>query len=62
MDASQCYLEFGRVQVAKVEVTFTQGAAPSGFFEEPSSELASQKAEFGSSRVRRWFNREWSTY
>jgi sulfide:quinone oxidoreductase len=58
----QCYLEFGRDQVAKVEVTFTQGVAPSGFFEGPSSALASQKAEFGSSRVRRWFDREWSTF
>jgi sulfide:quinone oxidoreductase len=58
----QCYLEFGRDQVARVEVTFTQGAAPSGFFEGPSSDLAAQKAEFGSSRVRRWFDRDWSTF
>jgi sulfide:quinone oxidoreductase len=58
----QCYLEFGRDQVAKVDVTFTQGATPSGFFEGPSSDLANQKAEFGSSRVRRWFDRDWSTF
>jgi sulfide:quinone oxidoreductase len=58
----QCYLEFGGDQVAKVDVTFTQGATPSGFFEGPSSDLADQKAEFGSSRVRRWFDREWSTF
>jgi sulfide:quinone oxidoreductase len=58
----QCYLEFGRDQVARVEVTFTQGIAPSGSFEGPSSDLASQKAEFGSSRIRRWFDREWSTF
>jgi sulfide:quinone oxidoreductase len=58
----QCYLEFGRDQVAKVEVTFSQGVAPSGFFEGPSRDLANQKAEFGSSRVRRWFDREWSTF
>jgi sulfide:quinone oxidoreductase len=57
----QCYLEFGRDQVARVEVTFTQGAAPSGSFEAPSADLADQKAEFGSSRVRRWFGRDWST-
>jgi sulfide:quinone oxidoreductase len=56
-----CYLEFGGDRVARVEVTFTQGAAPSGFFEEPSQALAEQKDEFGSSRVRRWFDREWST-
>jgi sulfide:quinone oxidoreductase len=58
----QCYLEFGRDQVARVDVTFTQGATPSGFFEEPSADLANQKAEFGSSRIRRWFDREWSEY
>jgi sulfide:quinone oxidoreductase len=58
----QCYLEFGKDQVARVDVTFTQGATPSGFFEGPSGDLANQKAEFGSSRVRRWFDREWSTF
>jgi sulfide:quinone oxidoreductase len=58
----QCYLEFGRDQVARVDVTFTQGVAPSGSFEGPSGDLATQKAEFGSSRVRRWFDRDWSTF
>ena len=58
----QCYLEFGHDQVAKVDVTFSPGAAPSGFFEAPSGELAAQKSDFGSSRVRRWFGREWSTF
>ena len=57
----QCYLEFGHDQVARVDVTFTPGAAPSGSFEDPSEDLAEQKAEFGSSRVLRWFDREWST-
>ena len=27
----------------------------------PSAELAADKSEFGSSRIRRWFGREWST-
>jgi sulfide:quinone oxidoreductase len=58
----QCYLEFGHNKVAKVEVTFTQGAAPSGTFEGASEALAGEKAEFGSSRVRRWFDREWATF
>ena len=58
----QCYLEFGRDQVARVDVTFTPGAAPAGTFESPSKDLAEQKAEFGSSRVRRWFDRDWSTF
>lgn len=58
----QCYLEFGRDQVARVDVTFTPGAAPSGSFENASKHLAEQKAEFGSSRALRWFNHEWSTF
>ncbi len=58
----QCYLEFGRDQVARVDVTFTSGAAPFGTFEGASKDLADQKAEFGSSRVLRWFDRAWSTF
>jgi sulfide:quinone oxidoreductase len=58
----QCYLEFGRDEVARVDVMFTPGAPPSGSFEGPSSDLARQKAEFGSSRIRRWFDRDWSTF
>ena len=55
-----CYLEFGRDQVAKVEVTFVTGQTPRGHFELPSALLADDKAAFGASRVRRWFGREWS--
>ena len=58
----QCYLEFGKDQVATVEVTFTPGSAPSGTFRGPSSELAGDKAEFGSSRARRWFGHQWSAF
>jgi len=58
----QCYLEFGQDQVAKVEVTFLSGQAPFGTFESASTELSAQKGEFGSTRVRRWFGREWSTH
>jgi sulfide:quinone oxidoreductase len=57
----QCYLEFGDDTVARVEVTFLPGQPPTGDLEGPSIELAAQKAEFGSSRIRRWFDREWST-
>ncbi len=56
-----CYLEFGDDQVAKVEVTFLSGQAPQGDMEGPSSLLAQDKADFGSSRVQRWFDREWVT-
>lgn len=50
-----CYLEFGEDQVARVDVTFLSGHAPTGGFEGPSPALAADKVEFGRSRVRRWF-------
>jgi sulfide:quinone oxidoreductase len=55
-----CYLEFGHNQVAKVDVTFVSGQAPrGGRFEGPSPALVADKADFGSSRVHRWFGRTW---
>jgi sulfide:quinone oxidoreductase len=54
-----CYLEFGHDQVAKVDVTFASGQAPVGRLEGPSSALADDKAAFGSSRIQRWFGRDW---
>jgi sulfide:quinone oxidoreductase len=54
-----CYLEFGHDEVAKVEVTFLSGEVPRGRLEGPSLALATDKAEFGSSRIRRWFDRSW---
>ena len=54
-----CYMEFGRDQVAKVDVTFVSGAAPVGTMEGPSPALVADKADFGTSRVLRWFGREW---
>ena len=50
-----CYVEFGRDNVALVDVTFVSGQTPTGSLEGPSAELAAAKAEFGSSRVERWF-------
>jgi sulfide:quinone oxidoreductase len=55
-----CYLEFGQHLVAKVDVTFRSGQTPKGALEGPSARLAEDKVEFGTSRVRRWFGREWS--
>jgi sulfide:quinone oxidoreductase len=52
-----CYLEFGKDRVAKVDVTFVSGQAPHGDWEEPSQALAADKAEFGASRIQRWFGR-----
>jgi sulfide:quinone oxidoreductase len=54
-----CYLEFGHDQVAKVDVTFLQGQAPFGGLEGPSAALAADKAEFGTTRIRRWFGQDW---
>jgi sulfide:quinone oxidoreductase len=53
-----CYLEFGGGLVATVDVTFLSGAAPVGEIEGPSIALAASKAEFGSSRIGRWFGRD----
>jgi sulfide:quinone oxidoreductase len=50
-----CYLEFGQGRVARVDVTFVSGQRPSGGLDGPSAELADDKIEFGSSRIRRWF-------
>jgi sulfide:quinone oxidoreductase len=55
-----CYLEFGGDEVARVDVMFVSGQPPRGTFEAPSVALAADKEEFGSSRVRRWFGRDWS--
>ncbi|HTW14465.1 MAG TPA: FAD-dependent oxidoreductase [Nocardioides sp.] len=55
-----CYLEFGDDQVAKVDVTFLSGQAPAGDLVGPSRELAADKADFGASRIGRWFGREWN--
>jgi sulfide:quinone oxidoreductase len=52
-----CYVEFGHDRVARVNVTFLSGQAPVGGFDDPSSAIADEKAEFGASRVRRWLER-----
>jgi sulfide:quinone oxidoreductase len=57
-----CYIEFGHDRVARVEVTFRTGEIPSGQFEEPSELLLADKADFGTSRIRRWFGRDWTSY
>ena len=56
-----CYLEFGRNEVARVDVTFLSGQTPVGELEGPSEALAADKVEFGSTRIQRWFGRTWSS-
>jgi sulfide:quinone oxidoreductase len=53
-----CYLEFGGDEVALVDVTFF-GDKRTGELIGPSTALAADKSEFGSSRIKRWFGREW---
>lgn len=55
-----CYIQMGSDQVARVNVQFTPGAAQPvvGIFDEPTMQLAADKAEFGHSRARRWFGKE----
>ncbi|HEY2650667.1 MAG TPA: FAD/NAD(P)-binding oxidoreductase [Solirubrobacteraceae bacterium] len=55
-----CYLEFGGGEVGIVDVTFF-GDHRTGELIGPSAALVRDKAEFGASRVRRWFDREWQT-
>jgi sulfide:quinone oxidoreductase len=55
-----CYIEFGHNEVAKVDVTFRSGQRPAGGLEGPSLELVADKTAFGTSRIRRWFGREWA--
>ena len=57
-----CYIEFGHDRVARVEVTFRSGERPNGQFDEPSDLLLADKADFGTSRIRRWFGRDWTSY
>ena len=54
-----CYLEMGNAGVAFVEVTFVPGRPPTGHLVGPSTGFVSEKAAFGSSRVARWFGKEW---
>jgi sulfide:quinone oxidoreductase len=56
-----CYLEFGHDEVARVDVKFAAGQPPVGTYVSPSEALATEKAEFGASRIQRWFDRAWTT-
>ncbi len=53
-----CYVEFGDSQVGIVDVSFFDGR-PHGTLLGPGPEYATDKAEFGRSRIRRWFGRDW---
>ena len=40
-------------------MTFLSGQAPVGALVGPSADIGAEKIEFGTSRVRRWFDRPW---
>jgi sulfide:quinone oxidoreductase len=50
-----CYVEFGDGRVARVDIDFLSGPEKTGTFKTPSTELAEEKEDFGSSRRARWF-------
>ena len=50
-------MEFGHGQVGRVDVDFLSGPKPTGTYQEPSEALVAEKAQFGSSRLQRWFGR-----
>jgi len=53
--AGECFIEFGRGEVAKVCANFLSGPKPTGTLVGPSRALAAEKGEFARSRRRRWF-------
>lgn len=53
--AGSCYIEFGKGEVARVDVDFFSGPKPFGIHQDASSALATDKERFGSSRRQRWF-------
>lgn len=53
--AGSCYIEFGKGEVARVDVDFFSGPKPFGIHHEASEALVIDKEQFGSSRRSRWF-------
>ncbi len=54
-----CYLEFGHNLVGRVTVTCLSGQAAFGDLEGPTELIAADKADFGTNRIQRWFDRLW---
>jgi sulfide:quinone oxidoreductase len=51
-----CYIEMGKGEVARVDVRFLSGDAPTAAFTPPSQHVAAQKREFAATRLARWFD------
>ena len=54
----QVYMEFGRCQVARLDLTFAAGQPPTGTFEAPSTGLTGRKSEFVAARIQRWLGHD----
>lgn len=54
--AGSCYIEFGKGEVARVDVDFFSGPKPFGIHHDASAALVMDKEQFGSSRKNRWLN------
>ena len=52
---ASCYVEFGGGVVAKVNVEFLKGLAPTGSFTPPTAAAGKEKQAFALSRAARWF-------
>jgi sulfide:quinone oxidoreductase len=53
--AAICYIETGGGEVARVDVNFLAGGAPTAIFKAPSAAAAEEKREFATTRRARWF-------
>ena len=53
-----CYIEMGGDSIAKVNVNFLSGPAPTAVFTPPSREGAGDKRQFAATRRSRWFGHE----
>jgi len=53
--AGSCYIEFGKGEVARVDVDFFSGPKPFGIHQDASEALVTDKQQFGASRKARWF-------
>lgn len=54
-----CYIEFGGGEIGSVDIQFLGDVRHGEFRQSP--EFAAAKAEFGSSRIERWFGKSWAT-
>jgi hypothetical protein len=51
-------MEFGRCQVARIDLTFAAGRPPAGTFEAPSTGLTGRKSDFVATRIQRWLGHD----